>query len=197
MFYRDMRLLLASNSPRRRELMRLIAPDFAIASMHDIDETYPLTLAPADVPLYLSQLKAKAYSRDLADGEVIITADTVVINNGRILGKPRSEDEAVEMLLSLMGHTHTVVTGVTLTSTEKTESFAESTEVTFDTIGRREIEWYVRNYRPLDKAGSYGIQEWIGCVAISSIKGCFYNVMGLPLHTLYEHLRRFGAVTAE
>lgn len=190
-----MRLLLASNSPRRRELLRLIAPDFAIASMHDIDESYPSTLAPAEVPLFLSQLKAKAYSADLVPGEVIITADTVVINHGQILGKPHSEEEAVEMLASLMGHTHTVVTGVTLTSTEKTDSFAESTEVTFDTIGREEIEWYVRNYRPMDKAGAYGIQEWIGCVAISSIKGCFYNVMGLPLHTLYQHLRQFGALT--
>lgn len=186
-----MRLLLASNSPRRRELLRLIAPDFAIASMRDIDETYPSSLASAEVPLYLSQLKAKAYSADLAPGEVIITADTVVINRGKILGKPHSEEEAVEMLMSLMGHTHTVVTGVTLTSVGQTESFAESTEVTFDKIDRSEIEWYVRNYKPLDKAGAYGIQEWIGCVAISSIKGCFYNVMGLPLHTLYEHLRRF------
>lgn len=187
-----MRILLASNSPRRRELLRLIAPDFAIASMHDIDETYPATLAPADVPLFLSQLKAKAYSKDLVEDEVIITADTVVINNGQILGKPHTEEEAVTMLLSLMGHTHTVVTGVTLTSTQKTESFAESTEVTFDSIGREEIEWYVRNYRPFDKAGAYGIQEWIGCVGISEIKGCFYNVMGLPLHTLYQHLQRMG-----
>lgn len=186
-----MRLLLASNSPRRRELLRLIDPDFAIASMHDIDETYPSTLAPAEVPLFLSQLKARAYSQDLVDGEVIITADTVVINHGQILGKPHSEQEAVDMLLSLMGHTHTVVTGVTLTSTEKTDSFAESTEVTFDTISKSEIEWYVRNYRPFDKAGAYGIQEWIGCVAISSIRGCFYNVMGLPLHTLYQHLQQF------
>ncbi|MDE7375450.1 MAG: Maf family nucleotide pyrophosphatase [Muribaculaceae bacterium] len=192
-----MRLLLASNSPRRRELLRLIAPDFAIASMHDIDETYPPTLPTAEVPLFLSQLKAKAYSADLVPGEVIITADTVVINDGKILGKPHTDEEAVNMLMSLMGHTHTVVTGVTLTSTEKTDSFAESTEVTFDTISKNEIEWYVQNYRPLDKAGAYGIQEWIGCVAISSIKGCFYNVMGLPLHTLYEHLRRFGKFTEE
>lgn len=187
-------ILLASNSPRRRELLRLIAPDFEIASMHDIDETYPPTLAPADVPLFLSQLKAKAYSSDLKAGDVIITADTVVINHGQILGKPHSEEEAVEMLCSLMGHTHTVVTGVTLTSTDKTDSFAESTEVTFDAIGRYEIEWYVRNYRPMDKAGAYGIQEWIGCVGISAIKGCFYNVMGLPLHTLWQHLRQFGAI---
>lgn len=186
-----MRILLASNSPRRRELLRLIAPDFAIASMRDIDETYPNTLAPENVPLFLSQLKAKAYSKDLVEGEVIITADTVVINNGQILGKPHDEKEAMDMLLSLMGHTHTVVTGVTLTSIKKSESFAENTEVTFDSLGREEIEWYVTNYKPFDKAGAYGIQEWIGCTAISGIQGCFYNVMGLPLHTLYQHLQRF------
>lgn len=185
------KILLASNSPRRRELMRLIAPEFGIAIMHDIDENYPSTLPPEEVPVYLSRLKAKAYAHQLVENEIIITADTVVINDGRILGKPHSQEEAVEMLLSLMNRTHRVVTGVTLTSLEKSDTFSEMTEVTFDNVTREEIERYVNDYHPYDKAGAYGIQEWIGCVGISGIKGCFYNVMGLPLHTLYQHLQRF------
>ncbi|MCC8112643.1 MAG: Maf family nucleotide pyrophosphatase [Bacteroidales bacterium] len=185
------RLLLASNSPRRRELLKLIDPDYQVAEMHDVDESYPADLAPEKVPEYLSRLKAEAYKKELVDREVIITADTVVIIDGQILGKPKDDADAVDMLMRLMGRTHTVVTGVTLMSTQKSVTFAEATEVTFDNISRPEIEAYVRNFRPMDKAGAYGIQEWIGCVAISGIRGCFYNVMGLPLHTLYQHLRSF------
>lgn len=184
-------VLLASNSPRRRELLELIVPEFGIATIHDIDETYPYTLAPEEVAPYLSKLKADAYSRELVPGEIIITADTVVINGGKILGKPRDEDNAVEILRSLMGHTHRVVTGVTLTSTVAQETFSETTDVTFSSLSDEEIDLYVKNFHPLDKAGAYGIQEWIGCVGISGINGCYYNVMGLPLHTLYLHLKDF------
>lgn len=185
------RVLLASNSPRRRDLLHLILPDFSIAVSKDIDEVYPPDTAPEDVPVFLSRLKATPYLEDLADDELLLTADTVVINRGAILGKPHDEAQAVDMLRSLMRHTHTVVTGVTLTAKEKTVSFAEHTEVTFGDISDKEIELYVRNFRPLDKAGAYGIQEWIGCAGITGIKGCFYNVMGLPLHSLYQHLRDF------
>ncbi len=185
------RVLLASNSPRRRELLRMIIPDFDIAEMHDVDESYPSSLSLDEVAPYLSRLKADAYRSQLTDNEVMITADTVVINDGLILGKPSDEAQAVEMLRSLMGHSHRVVTGVTLTSMHATDTFAETTEVKFGEVSDREIELYVRGYRPLDKAGAYGIQEWIGGVAIQGIHGCFYNVMGLPVHTLYRHLRDF------
>ena len=184
-------VLLASNSPRRRELLRMIVPDYDMAVMHDVDESYPADLADVDVAPFLSRLKAEAYRPQLVGNEVMITADTVVINDGRILGKPADEAHAVEMLRSLMGHAHKVVTGVTLTSVHAAETFSETTDVTFGDMSDREIQLYVQNYRPFDKAGAYGIQEWIGCVAIQEIRGCFYNVMGLPLHTLYRRLRDF------
>ncbi len=187
----DMKIMLASGSPRRRELLALIEPEFEIAPAVEVDETYPDTLPAHDVPLYLSQLKAQAYRPLLKPDMVIITADTVVINRGAILGKPHTEEEARQMLRSLSDHTHTVVTGVTLMSEAGMESFAETTEVTFAPLSEAEIDHYVNVYRPLDKAGAYGIQEWIGCIGITGIRGCFYNVMGLPLRQLYTHLQRF------
>lgn len=189
-----MNVLLASNSPRRHELLKLIIPDFGVAVMHDIDESYPHDLPLERVPEFLSKLKADAYRHQLCENEVIITADTIVINDNKVLGKPHSPHEAVDMLVSLMGHQHTVITGVTLTSMDNSVTFSEATTVTFDNVSREEIEDYVTKYMPLDKAGAYGIQEWIGCVGISGINGCFYNVMGLPLHSLYKHLRDFGAL---
>lgn len=193
--YEDKTILLASNSPRRRELLHLIVPEFEIAESRDIDEKYPAGLSPEEVPAFLSRLKASAYRDVLLPHEVLVTADTVVILDGRILGKPHSIGEAVEMLRSLCGRTHTVVTGVTLTSLEgkKCDTFSEHTLVTFAQLSDSEIEAYVERYRPLDKAGAYGIQEWFGAAGISRIDGCFYNVMGLPLHALYEHLRSFFA----
>lgn len=185
------KLLLASNSPRRKELLRLIAPNFEIARMHEIDESYPDGIPSKEIPKYLSQLKADAYKEQLNDGEVIITADTMVISDGRSLGKPHSRSEAIEMLRALSGKTHTVITGVTITSREKSVTFDETTEVSFAPLSEEEIEWYVDNFRPYDKAGAYGIQEWIGCIGIAGIKGCFYNVIGLPLHSLYRQLSDF------
>lgn len=184
-------VLLASNSPRRKELLGMIVPEFGIATIHEIDETYPSTLPPEEVAPFLSHLKAEAYRHQLVEDEIIITADTVVINDGKILGKPHSEVEAVEMLRSLAGHTHRVVTGVTLTSLHSQETFAETTDVIFYPLSDAEIDLYVNNFHPMDKAGAYGIQEWIGCIGISGIKGCYYNVMGLPLHSLYLHLKNF------
>ncbi len=187
----DKRLLLASNSPRRRELLALLDTDFAIAAPKEVDESFPTDLPLIEVSPYISKKKAEAYRECLIPDEIIITADTTVINAGTILGKPKSEDEAVDMLMSLMNHTHEVVTGVTLTSAERQVTFAETTRVTFGDISKDEISEYVKFFRPLDKAGAYGIQEWIGCAGITGIEGCFYNVMGLPLHALYMHLKQF------
>ncbi len=191
--YSEVSVLLASGSPRRRELLGLIVPQFGIAVSKAIEESYPDTLATAEVPAYLSKLKAQAYEAELSEKELIITADTVVISDGHILGKPHDHDEACAMLRSLAGRTHTVVTGVTLSSKDgkRKDTFTESTQVTFADLSEKEIEEYVTRFRPFDKAGAYGIQEWVGAACISGINGCFYNVMGLPLHALYQHLRDF------
>lgn len=187
------KLLLASHSPRRRELLGLIEPDFDIARMHEIDESFPSDLHADQIPVFLSKAKAEAFRDQLHQGEILITADTMVICDDNVLGKPHSRTEALEMLKILSGKTHHVITGVTLTSLKKTISFSETTEVTFDHLTDKEIEWYVDNYRPYDKAGAYGIQEWIGCIGISEIKGCFYNVMGLPLHSLHKALEKINS----
>ena len=184
-------IILASNSPRRRELLKMIVPEFEIASGRDIAEVYPDTLPAAEVPEFLSRLKASAYAPDLEPGQVLITADTVVIVDGDILGKPRNRDEAIAMLTRMQSRTHTVVTGVTITSVDRVVSFSQQTEVDFDALSREEIEYYVDNYKPYDKAGAYGIQEWIGAAAIIGIRGSFYNVMGLPVHALYLALKAF------
>ncbi|MDE6542260.1 MAG: Maf family nucleotide pyrophosphatase [Muribaculaceae bacterium] len=187
----DVRLVLASASPRRRELLQMLVPDVTIAPVRDVDETYPPGLDAMTVPEYLSRLKASAYAGDIPAGSVLVTADTVVVLDGRILGKPATAAAACDMLRALSGRTHTVVTGVTLTGADgRCESFSERTEVEFAALTDAEIEAYVDTYRPLDKAGAYGIQEWIGGMGICGIRGCFYNVMGLPLHALYARLKK-------
>lgn len=184
-------LILASGSPRRRELLKMIAPDFEVATGIEVDETYPADMDPDEVPCYLSKLKAQAYRHLLkSNDDVLVTADTVVILGDSILGKPRSREEAVEMLTSLAGRTHHVVTGVALTTADRQLSFSQSTEVDFDDVALSDIEYYVDNYRPYDKAGAYGIQEWIGAAAISGIRGSYYNVMGLPIHAVFTNLRK-------
>ncbi len=187
------KILLASNSPRRRELLGLLDVDFTVAPSREVNEVYPADLPAEDVPAYLSALKADAYADMLTDDEVLLTADTVVICDGVILGKPDGRDGAVAMLKQLSGKTHTVVTGVSLTTKSDMRVFSEHTEVTFAPLTDAEIDYYVDLYAPYDKAGAYGIQEWIGCIAIESINGCFYNVMGLPLHRLYENLTALHA----
>lgn len=184
------RVILASNSPRRRELLAMIVPQFEVEALRGVDESYPAELPAEEVPEYLSRLKSGAYPGELADGDVLITADTVVIVDGGILGKPHDRDEAVAMLKRLSGRTHLVVSGVCVRGAKCAESFSSQTEVTFAALEDRQIEEYVDKYSPLDKAGAYGIQEWIGAVAIESIKGSFYNVMGLPVHALYRTLVR-------
>ena len=186
---KNYRLILASASPRRRELLSSCDLDFTLAEKFECEERYPADLATEKVAEYLSQLKSNAYPHALGEKEILLTADTVVILGDKILGKPHSEAEAVEMITSLSGATHKVVTGVTLRTTEQTISFSAESSVSFRTLEEEEIRYYVEKYRPLDKAGAYGIQEWIGYIGIEGIEGSFYNVMGLPVQRLYAALK--------
>lgn len=184
-------ILLASASPRRRELLTMLGLKFTIATGKDVDESYDESMPADEVAQYLSLKKADAYRCDLADNQLLITADTVVINDGKILGKPADRQEAIAMIKSLSGHQHKVVTGVTISTTARQSSFSAETLVEFAQLTDQEIEHYVDTYKPMDKAGAYGIQEWIGCIGVKSINGSFYNVMGLPLHRLYTELKEF------
>ena len=185
----DYRLILASASPRRRELLAACDLDFVLADKFECEECYPADLAADKVAEYLSQLKSNAYPHALGEKDILLTADTVVILGDKILGKPHSEEEAVEMISSLSGATHKVVTGVTLRTAKQTISFSAESLVSFRTLEAEEVRYYVEKYRPLDKAGAYGIQEWIGYIGIEGIEGSFYNVMGLPVQRLYSTLK--------
>lgn len=185
------KIVLASKSPRRKELLGMLDVPFEIRVKEGIDESYPSDMPSVEVAEYLSRLKGKAYSEDIDDCEMVITADTIVILDGKIYGKPHSEEDAIDMLMELQGRTHTVVSGVCVATKEKIVSFTTTTEVTFAPLAREEAKWYVEKYKPLDKAGAYGIQEWIGCAAVARIDGSFYNVMGLPVHQLYNVLKEF------
>ena len=176
--------------------------EFEVLRLEGVEEVWPESLPAVEVPEYLARLKGEAARRLVTSDDLVITADTVVINDCRIYGKPRTEAEAVEMLLSLAGHTHQVATGVALVKGgeegAEIRSFTVVTDVTFAPISREDAEYYVSKYKPLDKAGAYGIQEWIGCVAVESINGSFYNVMGLPVQRLYKEIapivrRRFNS----
>lgn len=194
-----MKLILASNSPRRKQLLAGLDLPFEVRVKDGIDETYPRDLPAEEVPVWISRRKAEAY--DIADGEVLITADTVVAVGGRILGKPASPEEAKQMLRSLSGRTHHVITGVTLRvrraergGADDYFSFNAVTEVTFTTLSREQIDYYVATYKPMDKAGAYGIQEWIGYVGVTGIQGSYYNVMGLPVQRLSQALADFVGI---
>ncbi|MCH5216236.1 MAG: septum formation protein Maf [Muribaculaceae bacterium] len=183
-------VILGSNSPRRKHLLNLIGLEFTVDAPQNVDETYPKHTLPEEIPVYLSRLKAKAYTEThLMNKTLLITADTVVIANNQVLGKPHSKEEAHEMLAMLSGNTHTVTTGVTITTETKSLSFAVNTIVQFTTLSLEEIEYYIAKYSPFDKAGAYGIQEWIGCIGVERIDGSFYNVMGLPICKLYQMLK--------
>ncbi|MFI3280247.1 MAG: Maf family nucleotide pyrophosphatase [Rikenellaceae bacterium] len=186
----NLRLILASQSPRRHSLMEGSGLKCDIVK-YEVDESYPDTLEAGKVPEYLSQLKGENYPEPLAQGEILITADTVVICNNTILGKPKDETEACEMLSKISGREHKVITGVTIRSKEKSVSFSCESLVRFAPLTHEEITYYVTHYSPLDKAGSYGIQEWIGYIGIEGIQGSFYNVMGLPIQKLYNELNKF------
>ena len=182
-------VVLASKSPRRKELLGMLDVPFEIRVKDGIDESYPADMPAVEVAEYLSRLKGKAYAEDIRENEMVITADTIVILDGKIYGKPKNEDDAIDMLMHLQGRTHIVASGVCVATKEKIVSFTTTTEVTFTPLSRDEAAWYVEKYRPLDKAGAYGIQEWIGCAAVARIDGSFYNVMGLPVHQLYNVLK--------
>ncbi|MBP5498088.1 MAG: septum formation protein Maf [Muribaculaceae bacterium] len=180
-------VVLASNSPRRRELLADMDINFRVEVIGDIEESYPDDLPAEKIAEYLSRLKANAYG--LSTNELLITADTIVVLGDKVLGKPENEEQAREMLEMLSGMTHQVITGVTVRTHDHTETFSDITEVEFAHLTPDEIDYYVSNYHPTDKAGAYGIQEWIGCVGIRRINGSFYNVMGLPVQKLYETLK--------
>lgn len=182
-------LLLGSKSPRRKELLAGLGVEFSVVDI-DADESYPASLQGGDIPIYISRAKADAYKTRLLPGDVLITADTIVWIDGRVLGKPADEAEAEAMIRLLSGHTHQVFTGVTITLADGTQtSFVDATDVTFRPLSDDEIRFYVTRYRPLDKAGAYGIQEWIGYAACTRLSGSYFNVMGLPTEPLYQALR--------
>ncbi len=186
----DYKLILASNSPRRRELLAGLDLDFEVRVLPGIDECYPPELQGGDIPLFIAKEKAQAYVPLLLPHELLITADTIVWLNGQVLEKPADEADAARMLRMLSGNTHQVYTGVCLTTIEKQVAFVGCTDVTFSKLSDDEIQTYIRRYRPFDKAGSYGVQEWIGYVGVENINGSFYNVMGLPVQRLYQALKQ-------
>ena len=184
-------IILASNSPRRKQLLEGLGIKFRTLTIPNLDESYPDDLKGGEIPLYLAQKKSQAYEQLLQDETMIITADTIVWNDGHVLGKPKSREDAIRMLQSLSGHSHQVYTGACVKTKAKSVSFCCESTVKFSPLTLDEIEYYVDNYKPFDKAGSYGIQEWIGYVAVESMEGSFYNIMGLPVHQLYVTLKQF------
>ncbi|MCW3084331.1 MAG: septum formation inhibitor Maf [Bacteroidetes bacterium] len=181
------RFILASKSPRRQFLLKDLGIDFEVHTK-DVDESFPEHLQAAEIPLYLCEKKAAAFDQELHDNTIVITADTIVWVNGQVLNKPENYDDAVRMLKLLSGKMHEVYTGVCIRSKNKTKSFYSLTNVYFKTLSDYEIDYYIRNYNPYDKAGAYGAQEWIGYIAVEKIEGSYFNVMGLPVRELYEEL---------
>lgn len=184
-------IVLASNSPRRKELLQHMGVNFKVRTLFGIDESYPDSLRGEDIVCYISRNKAKAYQSSMAPNELLITADTIVYVDGEVMGKPKNAEQAKEMLHKLSGKTHQVITGVTIVTAKRTENFGVTSQVKFTNITDEEINFYVDNYLPFDKAGAYGIQEWIGIVAVEEIKGSYFNVVGLPVQRLYQKLKTF------
>ena len=184
-----MNLLLASNSPRRKELLTQLGYQFDIVKI-DVDESYPSDLKPDEIAEYVSAKKAKAF--DVNENEILLTSDTIVALDQKILLKPKDENEAFEMIKSLSGKVHQVYTAFTIKTIDSEISKTSKTDVEFSEISDEEIKFYIKNYKPFDKAGSYGIQEWLGMAKIKNISGSFYSVMGLPVDLVYEELRKLG-----
>lgn len=185
------RIILASASPRRKELMEGLGLNFTIDTRNNFQEVVPDGLDVNLVPEYLAKGKSYGFHRQLEDDEIIITADTMVMCDGKILGKPSDKENAMQMLKMLQSNTHTVITGVCIRSREKEDSFSVTTKVFFNELSDEELDYYIENYRPYDKAGAYGVQEWIGHIGISRIEGSYFNVMGLPVQRLYTELQKF------
>ena len=186
------KIILASNSPRRKELLAGLDVQFEVRVLKGIDESYPATLPTAEIAEYIAQKKAAAYRETIAADELVITADTIVVLGDEVLGKPKDAVDARRMLRELSGQTHQVITGVVLTTKERQEHFSVVSNVTFKELTDDEIDYYVETYKPMDKAGAYGIQEWIGYVGVTRLEGSYFNVMGLPVQRIYEALRRFA-----
>jgi len=182
--------ILASKSPRRRELLKTMGIDFQV-KLKEVEELFPDGLSKEEIPVYLVKLKAKPFLEELGNNDMLITVDTIVWFNGNVLGKPKNYDEAKTMLEMLSGNDHQVISGVCLTTTKKQTSFFELSNVRFKTLSNAEIEYYITHFNPFDKAGAYGIQDWIGAIGITHIEGSFYNVMGLPIQKLYEEIQKF------
>lgn len=182
------KVILASGSPRRRELMAGLGVNYEVRILPDVDESYPDTLQGEEIPLYIAKEKADAYIPMMQSDELIITADTIVWLDGKVLGKPRDREDALQMLRTMSGRTHKVFTGVCITTTDWQRSFTAQTEVRFATLSEDEIIYYVDNFKPMDKAGAYGVQEWIGFIGVENISGSYYNIMGLPVQKLYREL---------
>lgn len=184
-------IILASNSPRRKELLSGLNIPYEIKTLPDIDESYPDNLIGKDIAIYIAKEKANAYLDQLDDNTLLITADTIVLLDGKVYGKPSDDTDAKQMLRDLSGKTHQVITGVCITTKDKQVSFGVSSEVRFAKLEDDEIEYYVSNYKPFDKAGAYGVQEWIGYIAVEYISGSYFNIMGLPIQRLYRELKKF------
>lgn len=189
--YKDYKIILASNSPRRKELLAGLDIDFTVKVLPNISEAYPKDSPALDIAQYIAQEKADAYKQVMKDDELIITADTVVVVDNEVLGKPKDLADAKRMLRKLSDKTHQVVTGVCITTTERQRSFKVVTDVTFKELADDEIDYYVRTYQPTDKAGAYGIQEWIGYIGVTRLEGSYFNVMGLPVQRIYKELQMF------
>lgn len=188
---KNKKLLLASKSPRRRQLLEDAEFEFDIINSKEVKENIPDKISNNEAAVYLAELKANAYKDQISGNTILITADTIVCLKNKILGKPKDHDEAFHMIRSLSGKKHKVITGVTILSSDKSISFSSSTEVYFKEISDVEINYYINNFKPFDKAGAYGIQEWIGLTCIEKIEGSYFNVMGLPIQKVYEALKGF------
>ena len=186
------KIILASNSPRRKELLAGLDVQFEVRIIKGIDESYPATLPTKEIAGYIAQKKAAAYRETMANDELVITADTIVVLGDEVLGKPKDAADARRMLHELSGKTHQVITGVVLTTKEQQKRFSVVSNVTFKELSDSEIDYYVDTYKPMDKAGAYGIQEWIGYVGVTRLEGSYFNVMGLPVQRIYEAMSSFG-----
>ena len=191
MVRRKYQIILASNSPRRKELLAGLGIPFEVRLIPDIDESFPDDLPPSEIPCYIARKKADAYLLTIKENELVITADTVVIVDDKVINKPTDREDAILMLRLLSGRAHEVITGVVMTTSDKQVVFADHSIVDFAVLEDKEISYYVDTFRPFDKAGAYGIQEWIGFVGVQGIRGSFYNVMGLPVQRLYQELKQF------
>lgn len=191
---KDYKIILASASPRRRELLNGLDLDFVVKSLPNVDESFPDTLVGGEIPLYISKKKADAYRPSMADDELVITADTIVWLDGKALGKPVDEADAQRMLHNMSGKTHAVFTGVTITTKTEQRSFVAQSNVSFAVLADDEVDYYIQKYKPMDKAGAYGAQEWIGYIGMENIEGSYFNVMGLPVQRLYSELKKIKSI---